>query len=225
MDKVEREIKKSHGAGSARDHAMGWPSDANSMLLRNLQETEKLIRQRIESETLLIDELLELASVHCGNIQLRMVRVDMHEVIARAVHHCQSELHEKRLDVVMHLGARWHHVRGDGGRLEQVMLNLLRNAIAFTPTVGMVRIATRDVGDVLEIAVKDNGVGIEPEALPTIFGAFENASVDLDSMREGANLRVCKTLVKIHGGDISAASQGLGTGATFTVTLPTVNGD
>jgi signal transduction histidine kinase len=225
MDKVEREIKKLHGAEGIRGHAAQCPPDANSTLLRHLEETEKLIRQRIESETLLIDELLELASVHCGTIQLRMARVDMHDVIVRAVRCCREELGDKRMDVVMTLEARWHHVRGDGGRLEQVMLNLLRNAIAFTPMTGRVRVATQDVGDVLEIVVTDNGVGIELDALPSVFGAFDNSVVDLDSVREGASLRVCKALVKIHGGDISAASQGLGTGTTFTVALPTVNGD
>jgi signal transduction histidine kinase len=225
MDKVEREIKENHRTKSARDGATASPSDANSKLLQHLVETEKLIRQRIESESLLIDELLELASVHCGTIRLRMARVDMHEVIIGAVRCCREELGEKRMDVVMTLEARWHHVRGDCRRLEQVILKLLRNAIAFMPTTGRVRISTQDAGDMLEIEVTDNGVGIEPEALTSVFGAFENAMVDLDSAREGAGLRVCKGLVKIHGGEISVESQGLGTGATFTVALPTVNGD
>ncbi len=217
MDKLEREIKKTH--------AVRYSPDENSKLLRHLEETEKLIRERIESETLLIDELLELASVHCGNIQLRMARVDMHDVIVRAVRCCREGLGERCMDVVMTLGARWHHVSGDNDRLEQVVLNLLRNAVAFTPTIGRVRIETRDAGDFLEIVVTDNGVGIEPEALPSIFGAFESAAVSLDSVREGASLRVCKALVKIHGGDISVASEGLGTGTAFTVRLPAVNGD
>jgi signal transduction histidine kinase len=225
MDKVEREIKKSHGAENARNHTIGCSADENSALLRHLEETEKLIRQRIESEAGLIDELLDLAKVHCGNIQLRMARVDIHEVIIRATRRCREESCEKRLDVTMQLNARWRHVRGDGERLEQVVVNLLRNAVAFTPRFGKVRIATRDVGEILEIEVRDNGVGIEMDALPSVFGAFENSALDLDSAHEGASLRVCKALVKIHGGEISAASQGLGTGTTFMVNLPTVNGD
>jgi signal transduction histidine kinase len=228
MDKVEWEIKKSKGPRSARDQAQqisGGLSETKSNLLRHLQVTEQLIRERIESETLLIDDLKELASVHCGNIELRMSRTDMHEVIAWAMHHCQKELSEKRLDVALDPGARWHHVRGDDKRLEQVVTILLKNAIAFTPTVGTVRIATRNLGNSMEIAVTDNGVGIAPEALPHVFGAFESAVVDLDAVREGASLRVCKALVKIHGGEISVTSQGLGTGATFTVSLPTIDVD
>jgi signal transduction histidine kinase len=226
MDKVERKIEKYQGSGIALDDAQqmsGGLSEAKSKLLRHLQETEKIIRQRIESETLLIDDLKELASVHCGKIELRMARVNVHEVIAWAVHHCQKELSEKQLDVVLDPSARWHHVRGDDKRLEQVVSILLKNAIAFTPTVGTVRIATRDVGKMIEIAVTDNGVGIAPEALPFVFAAFDSAVVDLDVAREGAGLRVCKALVKIHGGEISVASQG--TGATFTVLLPTVDRD
>jgi two-component system CheB/CheR fusion protein len=113
-------------------------------------------------------------------------------------------------------------VRGDAKRLEQVMSNLLGNAIAFTPMKGTVRIATRDMGKVMEIAVTDNGVGIAPEALPHVFGAFESAVIDLDEAHEGAGLRVCKSLVKMHGGKISVASQGLGTGTTFMVSLPAI---
>ncbi len=85
MGKVERKIKDIGGSGIARDSAAQNPgrlSESQSKLLRHLQETEEMIRQRIESETLLIDELIELATVHRGNIQLRMSRVNMHDVIA-----------------------------------------------------------------------------------------------------------------------------------------------
>ncbi len=124
--------------------------------------------------------------------------------------------------MALQLDAKGRSGRGDAKRLEQVVSNLLGNAIAFTPMKGTVRIATRDVGKLMEIAVTDNGVGIVPEALPHVFGAFENAVIDLDEVHEGVGLRVCKSLVKMHGGKITVASQGLGTGTTFTVWLPAV---
>jgi signal transduction histidine kinase len=223
MDEVERKINnipRSEGAAGRPERIAKRLPEEESGLLRHLQETEEIIRRRIESETLLIDDLRDLARMQRPNFELRMSRVDMHEVTAHAVNRWQKELDGKQLEVTLELHAASADVRGDHHRLQQVVANLVRNAIRFTPPYGTIQIATENYGRFLQIAVVDDGVGIELEALPYVFGMFESGTTDLHSASEGASLQVCKTLVKLQGGDISVLSRGLGTGATFTISLP-----
>jgi CheY-like chemotaxis protein len=123
------------------------------------------------------------------------------------------------------LAADRHQVRGDAARLQQVVWNLLKNAIKFTPAGGAITVATRnDAIGRLVIEVTDTGVGIEPDVLPRIFDAFEQGEVAVARHFGGLGLglAISKGLVAAHGGTIAAHSAGRNRGATFTVTLETV---
>ena len=113
-------------------------------------------------------------------------------------------------------------MNGDPTRLQQVLWNLLANAVKFAREAGHIRVAARGAGPDVEISVTDDGEGIAPEFLPQVFSRFRQA--DNSSARRhgglGLGLAIVKQLVELHGGQVSARSRGLGQGATFVVTLP-----
>ena len=113
-------------------------------------------------------------------------------------------------------------VEGDAGRLQQIVTNMLSNAIKFTPEHGRIETSVRLVGDRIQLAVRDDGVGIAPEFLPHVFDRFSQA--DTSTTRRagglGIGLALVRHLVELHGGTVRAESPGAGQGATFTVELP-----
>ncbi len=192
-------------------------------LPRHLCEHAQMIRRNVELEARLIDDLLDLTRVSPGKLQQNVKTAEVQEVLGRAVEICCAE---RAGDLVLELGAARHHVRGDPARLQQVFWNLMNNAAKFTPAGRPITIRSRNVEDdgVIEIEVTDTGVGIEPEILPRLFNAFEQG----DSARArrfgglGLGLAITKALVEAHGGPVTARSDGLGMGATFTVRMPVV---
>ena len=113
-------------------------------------------------------------------------------------------------------------VSADGTRLQQVVWNLLTNAVKFTPSGGEVDVSLRRIDDDIEIKVRDSGLGIEPEFLPRIFDRFRQADSSTTRSQSGLGLglTITKQLVELHGGTIQATSAGRNQGATFTVRLP-----
>ena len=113
-------------------------------------------------------------------------------------------------------------VHGDSMRLQQVIWNLVANAVKFTPRGGQVRLHTRCGRERVEITVRDDGVGIEPELMPFLFERFRQGAADRARHDRGLGLglAIVKELVELHGGTITAASEGRGKGSIFTVTLP-----
>jgi signal transduction histidine kinase len=170
----------------------------------------------------LIDELLDMARIMAGKLQLERSDVDPREIAQAAVEIIQISADAKhiRLDVDIADGLGCFHA--DGPRLQQVVWNLLANAVKFTPEGGVVRLAMRRAGDFGEIVVSDSGVGIPPEFLSSVFEPFCQA--DPSPTREydglGLGLAIAKQLVDAHGGTIAVASGGKDQGATFTVRLP-----
>jgi signal transduction histidine kinase len=197
-----------------------------------LRETVGLVRRNIELEARLIDDLLDLTRVAHRKIKIRREVVDVHAELRHAVDTCgHGQVHGKRIEFTVATGATNHHVIGDPARLQQVFWNLLKNAIKFTPDGGRIDVRTvnppRDganANDRVVIEVRDTGIGIEPEALPRIFNAFEQAdpSITRHFGGLGLGLAICKALVELHGGTLCAGSEGKGRGATFTVNLPAV---
>jgi len=150
--------------------------------------------------------------------------VDVHQIISDAMFAVAHEAGEKRIDLRHELHARQHFVRGDSVRLSQVFLNLLRNAVKFTPTHGSVVVQTRNsVGGRMMIEVADTGIGIGRDVLPRIFDAFNQGGerVTRQFGGLGLGLTICKGLVAAHGGRVTASSDGKDLGSTFTVELPT----
>jgi signal transduction histidine kinase len=129
---------------------------------------------------------------------------------------------EKNLRIDVDIDAASGVVLGDPGRLQQVVSNLLANAIKFTPEGGSVRVGLRDGGDSLRVVVSDTGQGIDPAFLPHVFDRFrqEDGTRTRRHGGLGLGLSIVRDLVHLHGGSVSAESAGPGQGAKFTVTLP-----
>ena len=194
-------------------------------LPQKAKELVSIIRRNVELEARLIDDLLDLTRVARGKLELRRELLDLHEQIQYAIRTCcVSDIHEKHLAIEVSLQAAQSHVYGDPARLQQVLWNLLKNAVKFTPAGGRIAIRSSDARDNrIVIEIQDTGIGIRPEALPKIFNAFEQAdrSVTRRFGGLGLGLAICKALMQLHGGAIAAQSAGPDCGATFRLELPT----
>jgi signal transduction histidine kinase/CheY-like chemotaxis protein len=189
-----------------------------------LRESLEMIRRNAELEARLIDDLLDLTRVAKGKMPLSLDVVDVHALVRQTLEICRSDVYRKMLRVTVRLDAAEHFVRADPARLQQVLWNLVKNAVKFTPAEGRLEIVSADVAGRLRIEVSDTGIGIEPGHLEKIFDAFEQTG-DAVTHRFGGlglGLAISKALVDAHGGELVASSGGKGLGATFSVSLATV---
>lgn len=185
----------------------------------SVRENIAIIRRNVRLEARLIDDLLDLARIRNGKLRLDEKPVDVHEVLRHALEICRPDWESRRLGVKVDLSASKSHVRGDPERLQQVFWNLLANAAKFSPEGGSVEMRTYSSGDSIAIEIADRGVGIEPEKLERIFDAFEQDGRNTHAGL-GLGLAICKALVEMHGGKITAHSEGLNRGASFVIRLP-----
>ena len=189
------------------------------------KELVQIIKRNVDLEARLIDDLLDLTRVERGKLELRREIVDLHEQVRDAVETCcAADISQKRLHVHVHTAAARHHVWGDPARLQQVLWNLIKNAVKFTPPGGRIDVTTSNEADErVRVEVRDSGIGIKPDALPKIFNAFEQAdrSITRRFGGLGLGLAICRALVELHGGAIRAHSEGEHRGATFTVEFRT----
>ena len=179
------------------------------------------LRRHVELEARLVDDLLDMTRTARGKITLHAEILDAHALIRAALGVVQPEIDRKGLDLLMSLRAKRHDLWGDPTRLQQVLVNLLQNAAKFTPEGGTVTVRTSNVDDRLKVEVTDTGIGIEPEVLPHIFNPFEQGERTISRRFGGLGLglAICKSMVELHDGVLTAASAGQGHGATFTVLL------
>jgi signal transduction histidine kinase/ActR/RegA family two-component response regulator len=185
-----------------------------------------LIRQNVEMEARLIDDLLDITRVNRGKVELRNETVDAHDMIRSALQTCSNEAEAKLLEISLHLDARLCHVWADAARLQQVFWNLLKNAIKFTPPGGRIEISSINAGSenpLIEVDISDTGIGIDAEVLPRLFDEFEQGGRAITQRYGGLGLglAISKALVQIQGGTLTASSAGRDRGATFKVMLPT----
>jgi signal transduction histidine kinase len=183
------------------------------------------VLRNVQLETKLIDDLLDLSRVIAGKLPLELVATDVHTLLKHVCDSSVAEFKEKPLSLQLDLRAGQARVEADSARLQQVIWNLLRNALKFTPAGGRVAVGTDNPRpDRLRITVSDTGVGIRAEALPKIFDAFEqgDSSVTQRFGGLGLGLAISKAVVDRHRGMICAQSAGPGQGSCFTVELPTL---
>jgi len=197
---------------------------ANEKLPPDLREALEMIHRNAELEARLIDDLLDLTRVAKGKMPLNLAVVDAHTLIRQTLEICQSDIYRKELAVAVRLEATDHHVHADPTRFQQVLWNLLKNAVKFTPAQGRLEIVSRNDKGRLAIDVIDNGIGIEPQFLSKIFNAFEQTGPDVTHRFGGLGLglAISKSLVDAHGGQLLAASAGKDKGAVLSVILATV---
>ena len=189
----------------------------------HLRVTFEEIRQNLELEARLIDDLLDVMRIIRGKMPYHFEVVDAHPLIVRALEICRGEASAKGIEILAELDAPRHHVNADAARLQQVLWNLIKNAVKFTPRGGTVAIRTRNEGARIVADVTDTGIGIEPAHLPNIFNAFEQGE-DAITQRFGGlglGLAISRSIAEGHGGGLSASSRGRDQGATFTLALPT----
>jgi signal transduction histidine kinase/ActR/RegA family two-component response regulator len=195
--------------------------ESEPALPQDIHESLHMIRRNVELEARLIDDLLDLTRIDRGKVQLNFEVVDAHTLLQNALEICQAEIDRKHLVCSLNLGARKVHLHADPARLQQIFWNLINNAVKFTLERGQISISTtNDSNGQLRVEITDTGLGIEPEALPKIFDAFEQGGrTQLGGL--GLGLAISKTLVEAHKGTITAQSAGRNKGSTFTLILPT----
>ncbi len=188
---------------------------------------EELLRMRrnMMVEARLIDDLLDLTHIGRGQLSLHYEITDAHDCLHHVLTMCQTDIVDKNLDAVLTTMAEAHYVWADPVRLQQILLNLLQNAIKFTPPGGKISVASvNDPHGRLILEVADSGLGIPPDALEHVFNPFSQTGQP-PARRAGGlglGLGIAKALVEMHHGTLTAHSQGEGKGAAFTVTLDTV---
>jgi PAS domain S-box-containing protein len=189
------------------------------------RESMRMIHRNVTLEARLIDDLLDMTRMERGKLKLDLRPVDLGEVLERAVEVCSADLEAGALTLEVDAGGGPLIVDADAGRLQQVFSNLLRNSIKFTPAGGRIRVRSRSDGKVCAVEVSDTGAGIDAEFLPRAFSAFEQGGkTHARKAGLGLGLAICKMIMDLHGGVITAKSEGKDRGATFVVTLPVMVG-
>jgi two-component system CheB/CheR fusion protein len=193
-------------------------------LTADLREWAGIIRRNVELEARLIDDLLDVNKIIRGKLALQFETLDLNQILRQATKICESEIWSKQLRLTATLGAKDRWVRADATRLQQILWNLLKNAVKFTPVGGAIAIHTENLpDDRVSIVIRDTGVGIEPDMLARVFDAFiqGNSGVARQFGGLGLGLAIAKGLTEAHGGTLTVTSEGRNRGATFTLVLPT----
>ena len=180
------------------------------------------IERNARAQTRLIDDLLDVSRAISGKLRLDARPVSVVDSVRTAIETLTPALDAKSIRIESTLDPAAGTIRADPDRVQQIVWNLLSNAIKFTPEHGTVRVAVTRAGTNVEIVVTDSGVGIQPEFVPYVFERFRQA--EAGSRRRygglGLGLAIVRHLVELHGGTVTAESDGEGTGATFRVLLP-----
>ncbi|MGH7981377.1 MAG: PAS domain-containing sensor histidine kinase, partial [Limisphaerales bacterium] len=196
---------------------------ADPSLPQQIRADFEMILKSTEMETRLIDDLLGLARVKAGKLKLVRSEVNIHDILATSISTLQSQAGKKQIVLAQNVNDSESVVLGDGVRLQQVFLNILRNAIKFTPMNGTVTVTAKSCEGQYVVTVSDTGIGMTAGDLAALFEPFRQAESSKDADQSGGlglGLAISKQLVRFHGGSIEAASQGPGCGCKFTVRLP-----
>jgi PAS domain S-box-containing protein len=214
----------SHELRSPLNPILGW-----SKLLQNGKLDEAKTRQALSTiernaklQSQLIEDLLDVSRILQGKLSLNASPVNLTTLVRAAIDTVRLAAEAKSIQIETIFAPNMGCISGDATRLQQVVWNLVSNAVKFTPTGGRVEVRLEQVGDRAQLVVSDNGKGISLEFLPYVFDYFRQA--DSATTRKfgglGLGLAIVRYLVELHGGTVRADSPGVGLGATFTVKLP-----
>jgi signal transduction histidine kinase/CheY-like chemotaxis protein len=181
-----------------------------------------VIERQVKHLTRLVDDLLDVSRIARGRVELKRARVNLAEVVARAIEMASPLIELRRLDMQVHVPHDGLDIDGDALRLAQAVSNLLSNAAKYTEPGGLITIAAERTADDVVLTVRDTGIGIAPELLPRIFDLFVQGGQNLDRSQGGLGLGlgIVRGLIGMHGGTVSAHSDGLGRGSEFVIRLP-----
>ena len=243
LEAVQQAKETAEAANQAKDrflaalsHELRTPLTPILAVISRLERDDRLpaevrqdlamLRRNCELETKLIDDLLDLTRIVRGKLELHRQPIDLTQVIYHALETCTQNGGAARLRLTRDLAAGNHCVWADAARMTQVFWNLLANSVKFTPEGGAIVVRSRrsegGAGGGLIVEVCDTGIGIDPELLPRIFDGFEQGRRDITRQYGGLGLglSISKAVVEMHGGRLTAFSEGKNRGATFTVELP-----
>jgi signal transduction histidine kinase/ActR/RegA family two-component response regulator len=214
----------SHELRTPLNAILGW----SDILLDRVEEASDLrrgletIARNARAQAQLIEDLLDMNRIVSGKIRLEVQRLDLVAVIEAALDSVRPSAEAKGIAVRTTLDTRGGQVFGDPGRLQQVIWNVLSNAVKFTPKGGKIDVLLQRVSSHVEITVSDTGSGISAEFLPHLFERFRQADASTTRAHGGLGLglSIVKQLVELHGGTVSARSPGEHQGATIVITLP-----
>lgn len=216
----------SHELRTPLNAIQGW---ATLLKQANLSEVDRrpgldAIERNARAQAQIINDLLDMNRIVAGKFHLDVQAVHLPDVIQAAIEAVRPSAEAKRLRIRTILDSTAGTSRGDPNRLQQVMWNLLTNAVKFTPAGGYIQIVLERVNSQIEITVQDNGAGISVEFLPYVFDRFRQADASTSRRHGGLGLglSIVKNLVELHGGYVRAHSPGEGQGSTFVVSLPVV---
>jgi len=188
----------------------------------DLKWCREVIERQARQLTRLVDDLLDVSRITRGAITLRSERVEIAKVVENAVESCRPliDKHRHQLEVRLPDGPRV--VQGDPARLQQIVANLLNNATKYQDDGGRIDLVIEDDGGDLLMTVRDRGIGISEDMLPSVFDLFSHAGRPMHQFDEGLGigLSLVKNLIELHGGSIEARSEGLGKGSEFVARVP-----
>lgn len=214
----------SHELRTPLNAILGWAQllCSKKQLSEDVKQGLSVIEKNTRIQTRLIEDLLDMSRIISGKLRLEVQDVDLEEVILTALSSVQHSADAKGIFLESNIDTVKGPIRGDPNRIQQCLWNFLNNAIKFTPQSGKILVILRSVDSGVEISVTDTGPGIGSEFLPHVFDRFRQA--DASSIRRygglGLELAITKNLVELHGGKVSAKSEGEGLGSTFSIELP-----
>jgi PAS domain S-box-containing protein len=219
----------SHELRTPLNAILGWASllQRPNVEPNTIVDGLKVIERNARAQTQLLGDLLDANQMMSGKLSLSFEPMDLGDAVRATLDSMRVTIAARKINVESQMAEVPLPVMGDSGRLQQIVSNLLSNALKFTPTGGVVTVSTRTDADAVYCEVRDSGEGIAADFLPHIFEKFRQA--DVGSGRRfaglGLGLAIAKQLVESHGGSISVASEGRGKGAAFTVRLPRLKAD
>jgi PAS domain S-box-containing protein len=216
----------SHELRNPLNAILGW---AHMMRLgkltpANAERAVETIYRNAKSQAQLVADLLDVSRIISGKLRLDVRTVDLINIINAAIDSIRPAVDAKGLRLQTMLDPAAGPISGDADRLQQIVWNLLTNAVKFTPKGGRIQVNAQRVDSHVEVVVSDSGVGISKEFLPHVFDRFRQADASTTRIHGGLGLglSIVHQLVDLHGGSVSVQSEGEGKGATFTITLPFV---
>lgn len=214
----------SHELRTPMTAILGWVRmlDLGDLDEETYREAMATIRRSAKAQASLIDDILDVSRITLGKLRLNISQVNPEEVISTAVETSAAAAQAKGIELSVEIEPDVPFVRGDASRLQQVIWNLLSNAVKFTPKRGSISVRCDTTNSWIRIRVSDTGEGIPKSDVPYVFDRFRQ--VDSSSTRLhgglGLGLSIVKQIIELHGGQVTAESEGVGKGATFTVLLP-----
>jgi PAS domain S-box-containing protein len=214
----------SHELRTPLNAMMGWTQVLRTGALTEERREQGLevLERNVKAQAQLIEDLLDVSRIIAGKLHLTEGRVDLAEVVAAAADVVRPAADTRAVRLGLRCDPDAGFVMGDADRLQQVVWNLLANAVKFTPSGGKVEVRLRRAAQLVEIVVEDNGQGIAADFLPFVFERFKQAEGGTTRKHGGLGLglAIVRHIVELHGGRIEAHSEGAGRGATFTVQIP-----